>query len=51
MSISIPIRLGVNVDHVATVRNARGGRHPDPLHDQLRRRFLIGLQFHDGHAF
>ncbi len=26
-----PIRLGVNVDHVATVRNARGGRHPDPL--------------------
>jgi pyridoxine 5-phosphate synthase len=27
-----PVRLGVNVDHVATVRNARGGRHPDPLH-------------------
>ena len=26
-----PIRLGVNVDHVATVRNARGGTHPDPL--------------------
>ena len=26
-----PIRLGVNVDHVATVRNARGGRYPDPL--------------------
>ena len=26
-----PIRLGVNIDHVATVRNARGGRHPDPL--------------------
>ncbi len=25
-------RLGVNVDHVATVRNARGGRHPDPVH-------------------
>ena len=25
------IRLGVNVDHVATVRNARGGAHPDPL--------------------
>lgn len=24
------IRLGVNVDHVATVRNARGGAHPDP---------------------
>jgi len=31
MSISFPIRLGVNVDHVATVRNARGGRHPDPV--------------------
>jgi pyridoxine 5-phosphate synthase len=27
----LPIRLGVNIDHVATVRNARGGRHPDPL--------------------
>lgn len=26
-----PIRLGVNVDHVATVRNARGGYHPDPI--------------------
>ena len=26
-----PVRLGVNIDHVATVRNARGGRHPDPL--------------------
>jgi pyridoxine 5-phosphate synthase len=25
------IRLGVNVDHVATVRNARGGREPDPV--------------------
>jgi pyridoxine 5-phosphate synthase len=25
------IRLGVNVDHVATVRNARGGEHPDPV--------------------
>ncbi|TWT05822.1 pyridoxine 5'-phosphate synthase [Reyranella sp. CPCC 100927] len=25
------IRLGVNVDHVATVRNARGGHHPDPV--------------------
>ena len=24
------IRLGVNVDHVATIRNARGGAHPDP---------------------
>ncbi|HEY7246657.1 MAG TPA: pyridoxine 5'-phosphate synthase [Xanthobacteraceae bacterium] len=25
------LRLGVNVDHVATVRNARGGLHPDPV--------------------
>ncbi|MBR0559765.1 pyridoxine 5'-phosphate synthase [Neokomagataea anthophila] len=25
------IRLGVNVDHVATIRNARGGEHPDPV--------------------
>ena len=24
-------RLGVNIDHVATIRNARGGLHPDPL--------------------
>lgn len=26
-----PIRLGVNIDHVATIRNARGGAHPDPV--------------------
>ena len=26
-----PLRLGVNIDHVATVRNARGGDYPDPL--------------------
>jgi pyridoxine 5-phosphate synthase len=25
------LRLGVNIDHVATLRNARGGRHPDPV--------------------
>jgi pyridoxine 5-phosphate synthase len=25
------IRLGINIDHVATLRNARGGRHPDPV--------------------
>jgi len=30
-SHSSPLRLGVNIDHVATIRNARGGRHPDPL--------------------
>ena len=28
--MSLP-RLGVNIDHVATVRNARGGHHPDPV--------------------
>ena len=26
----LPLRLGVNIDHVATIRNARGGEHPDP---------------------
>ena len=26
-----PIRLGINIDHVATLRNARGGAHPDPI--------------------
>ena len=26
-----PLRLGVNLDHVATLRNARGGAHPDPV--------------------
>jgi pyridoxine 5-phosphate synthase len=26
-----PLRLGVNIDHVATIRNARGGEHPDPV--------------------
>jgi pyridoxine 5-phosphate synthase len=25
------LRLGVNIDHVATIRNARGGKHPDPI--------------------
>ncbi len=25
------LRLGVNIDHVATIRNARGGMHPDPM--------------------
>lgn len=31
MSASGQLRLGVNIDHVATVRNARGGAYPDPL--------------------
>lgn len=29
------IRLGVNIDHVATIRNARGGHHPDPVNAAL----------------
>ena len=29
------LRLGVNIDHVATVRNARGGDNPDPLRAAL----------------
>ncbi len=36
MSVSIrPLRLGVNIDHVATIRNARGGTHPDPVRAAL----------------
>jgi len=31
-----PIFLGVNVDHVATVRQARGGLYPDPVHAALQ---------------
>ncbi len=29
--MTTPLRLGVNIDHVATIRNARGGDHPDPV--------------------
>jgi len=29
--VAAHVRLGVNIDHVATVRNARGGAHPDPV--------------------
>jgi pyridoxine 5-phosphate synthase len=35
MSGFTPITLGVNVDHVGTVRNARRARHPDPVHAAL----------------
>jgi pyridoxine 5-phosphate synthase len=35
MSNAPPLRLGVNIDHIATLRNARGGRHPDPLRAAL----------------
>ncbi|MBX9709595.1 MAG: pyridoxine 5'-phosphate synthase [Xanthobacteraceae bacterium] len=30
-----PLRLGVNIDHVATLRNARGGAMPDPVRAAL----------------
>ncbi len=33
--MSAHLRLGVNIDHVATVRNARGGVHPDPVQAAL----------------
>jgi pyridoxine 5-phosphate synthase len=29
--VTSSLRLGVNIDHVATIRNARGGDHPDPV--------------------
>jgi pyridoxine 5-phosphate synthase len=35
MSKAPPLRLGVNVDHVATLRNARGGTRPDPVRAAL----------------
>ena len=35
MSKSPPLRLGINVDHVATLRNARGGARPDPVRAAL----------------
>jgi pyridoxine 5-phosphate synthase len=33
--VSAPLRLGVNIDHVATVRNARGSGYPDPVRAAL----------------
>jgi pyridoxine 5-phosphate synthase len=33
--LSRRLRLGVNIDHVATIRNARGGPHPDPVRAAL----------------
>src|SRR5215831_1733523 len=35
MSKAPPLRLGVNIDHVATLRNARGGLRPDPVRAAL----------------
>src|ERR1700694_5434392 len=31
MAVPPHLRLGVNVDHIAPIRNARGGKHPDPV--------------------
>lgn len=33
--MTTPPRLGVNIDHIATIRNARGGSHPDPVRGAL----------------
>jgi pyridoxine 5-phosphate synthase len=35
MPVTPALRLGVNIDHVATLRNARGGKHPDPVRAAL----------------
>ena len=35
MTQHLPLRLGVNIDHVATLRNARGGALPDPIRAAL----------------
>jgi pyridoxine 5-phosphate synthase len=35
MTKHLPLRLGVNIDHVATLRNARGGKRPDPVRAAL----------------
>ena len=40
------LRLGVNIDHVATIRNARGGDHPDPVRQNLSYwRISVGATF------
>ena len=35
MQLTHPIKLGVNIDHVATLRQARRAPYPDPLHAAL----------------
>jgi pyridoxine 5-phosphate synthase len=42
------MRLGVNIDHVATIRNARGGDHPDPVRaaDMVARAGGDGITVH-----
>ncbi len=48
MTVATPalprLRLGVNIDHVATIRNARGGDHPDPV----RAAQIVALHGADG---
>ena len=41
------IYLGVNIDHIATLRNARGTQYPDPVHaaDIAERAGADGIQF------
>ncbi len=43
-----PLRLGLNIDHVATLRNARGGQHPDPVRAALQaeRAGIDGITVH-----
>ena len=40
------IDLGVNIDHVATVRNARGTVYPDPLRAALRVDHVLAARLH-----
>ena len=59
-----PIHLGINVDHVAAIREARGVRYPDPVHIALQaelagadsitmhlRKDRLHIQDHDIHRF
>ena len=36
-------RLGVNIDHVATIRNARGENYPDPLRAAMTAQEIIQI--------
>ncbi|MGE6473346.1 pyridoxine 5'-phosphate synthase, partial [Serratia proteamaculans] len=43
------IYLGVNIDHIATLRNARGTKYPDPVHAaEMAERVAVGHQRPDG---
>ena len=37
-------RLGINIDHVATVRNARGENYPSPLRAALSKKNMVQTQ-------